>query len=109
MKTLTAFKNNCAELIKYGAELELCNRELLEQVEEQRTLAKEELLKQVEENRALEKQIVTLTRQKRRAEVRHAQQLQKQRARAAELRTKMGEYRRDLVALRTIVRHQERT
>lgn len=108
MTAITTFIDSYAQLLKYTAGLESSNREMLLQLEGQRTLAKEELLKQVEENRALEKQIATLTRQKRRAEVKHAQQLQKQRARSAELRTKMGEYRRDLVALRTIVRHQER-
>ncbi len=48
-------------------------------------------------------------RNKKRDSDKHKEQLQVVRARASAYKLKMGEYQRDLAALRTVVRHQPRT
>ena len=106
MKALKNFELSCRVAVSEMTALATDNAKLAAALNVEKRKA-EAAQAAVAEARALREQLITANRAKKRADKAHDTALTEARERAAYYRTKLAEYRRELVSVKSIVRKQK--
>jgi hypothetical protein len=107
MKTLSLFEKAYEQLVLEIGQLGQRNRDLSDLAHKDREKLAEALQVAVSEHRVLRDQIVTMSRSKKRSDRKHEATLSKVRERNAYYRSKLAEYRRELVSVKSALRDQK--
>jgi hypothetical protein len=107
MKSLKNFELSYRVVLSEMTALANDNAKLALALEAERRKHQQAMHTAAAEQRALREQVVTATRSKKRAERKHDASLTKARERAAYYRSKLAEYRRELLSVKSIVRNQK--